>query len=81
MDKRSRFMQNLPSTYFMRFTILFSIAFLLTASLSCRKCYTCTSQTAFGPVDRDICGRKGDILPLVQHLETDTLNPWVCEKN
>lgn len=52
---------------------------LVFTSTSCYQCYTCTGQTAFGPVEQEICGRKGDIAPLIQHLESDT-NPWVCEK-
>ncbi len=49
------------------------------SSTSCRQCYTCTGQTEFGEVEREICGRKGDITPLVTHLQSDT-NPWNCVK-
>jgi len=53
--------------------------FMVFATTSCYQCYTCTGQTDFGEVEKELCGRKGDISPLIQHLESDT-NPWVCEK-
>lgn len=48
---------------------------------SCQKCYVCKVQTEFGEVEREICGRKGDIQPLVSHLQSDTTGngPWTCE--
>lgn len=54
---------------------------LLVSTSSCRKCYICKVQTEFGEVEREICGRKGDIQPLVSHLQSDTVGngPWTCE--
>ncbi|GAB4376342.1 MAG: hypothetical protein Kow0075_03390 [Salibacteraceae bacterium] len=49
----------------------------------CNKCYECTVQTEFGPVSKDVCGRKRDIKSLISHLEnyvdTAGYGPWVCE--
>lgn len=52
------------------------------AGQGCRKCYTCTVQTDFGPVEREVCGRKSDVQGLINALESDTSGsgPWQCEQ-
>jgi hypothetical protein len=69
--------QTLNISYLITFIVLGLIT--LFSSTSCQQCYTCTGQTDFGEVEREICGRKGDISPLVTHLQSDT-NPWSCVK-
>jgi len=62
-------------------TILLVLAVSSLAASGCRKCYTCTVQTDFGKVKRQVCGRKGDIQGLINSLESDTTGngPWQCE--
>ena len=62
--------------------ILMSISICLLSS--CRKCYTCTAQTEFGEIERQVCGQKSNIRPLIEHLTTyaDTaggVGPWDCK--
>jgi len=68
-------------------TIIFSavVVALACCSISCRKCYKCTAQTEFGELEREICGQKSNIKPLIDHLTSYTdstgggVGPWTCE--
>lgn len=58
---------------------------VLLGTIPMEACYDCVECTAtqgdFGPVTREICGRRKDRAALVQELETDTVGtgPWICE--
>ncbi|MBT3648711.1 MAG: hypothetical protein HN542_10765 [Flavobacteriales bacterium] len=64
-------------------SLLTALSLIMLSGLleSCQKCYTCSVQTDFGQVDREVCGRNRDIKNLITHLETDSVGygPWICE--
>jgi len=60
------------------FRLLLTICLIGFITQACEQCYTCETDIGFGPVEKELCGKKKDVTENVQNLET---TGWSCSKN